>query len=39
MLFFMNILLLQARRWVKEAVESGKYQPKLIMAAAAAAAV
>jgi 1-deoxy-D-xylulose-5-phosphate reductoisomerase len=26
-----------ARRWVKEAVESGKYKPKLVMAAAAAA--
>jgi hypothetical protein len=28
----------QARRWVKEAVESGKFKPKVMVAAAAAAA-
>lgn len=27
----------QARRWVKEAVESGKYKPRLVMPVAAAA--
>jgi hypothetical protein len=33
------LLPLQARRWVKEAVESGKFKPKVAVAAAAAAAV
>lgn len=31
------LLLLQARRWVKETVEGGKYKPRMVMAAAAAA--
>ena len=29
--------VVQARRWVKEAVESGKYKPRLVMPVAAAA--